>query len=475
MAAAFAGNGNYLPASGTASLVIELGAPNIAVTGGVFDYDGSSHAASGTVADINGASLGSLTFTYNGSSNPPVHAGVYEVIGHFAGTANHSAGTATTLLRIVPVPLRASAVDASKVYGQPNPAFGVTYATFVGTDTPSVLGGSLGFDTTATATSPAGSYVVIPRGLSSTNYVLEYVAGTITIAKAASFVTLTSSANPVSYQTSFALTAEIAQSPAGAGIATGTVAFLHADGIHSWSANVTGGRATINIILDPGTHVITAHYSGDDNVTAGVSVPLSQTVNPRNESSTTTLKTKTSTSSFGEEVTFQVDISSPGGSPTGHAQLFDGDVALGEATLLTNGGATIKVTMPLGVHTIVARYLPDADTPPSVSAPVVHTVTNGTPLQRTTTKVSLSPNKVTSGVVIEVTVNSPGSTPGGDVFVSVDGGPAEMWALETIRGDGVASKTVPPFSIGVHRVTAVYPGTTTHSGSSIEIAVDVKK
>jgi hypothetical protein len=45
----------------------------------------------------------------------------------------------------------------------------------------SVLGGALAFDTTATQQSPVGSYEVTPKGLSSNNYNIDLVKGTLTI------------------------------------------------------------------------------------------------------------------------------------------------------------------------------------------------------------------------------------------------------------------------------------------------------
>ena len=68
-----------------------------------------------------------------------------------------------------------------KVYGRPNPAFGVTYNGFVNGDTPSALGGTLAFSTAATAASDVGSTNVTASGLASSNYAITYAAGSLTI------------------------------------------------------------------------------------------------------------------------------------------------------------------------------------------------------------------------------------------------------------------------------------------------------
>jgi hypothetical protein len=73
----------------------------------------------------------------------------------------------------------------SKVYGSANPAFSVRYVGFAFTDGPSSLGGTLAFDTAATTTSPVGPYVVTPKGLTSSNYTITFVDGTLDVTKKA--------------------------------------------------------------------------------------------------------------------------------------------------------------------------------------------------------------------------------------------------------------------------------------------------
>ena len=44
-----------------------------------------------------------------------------------------------------------------------------------------LLGGTLSFSTPATASSPAGSYAITPAGLTSGNYAIHFVSGTLTV------------------------------------------------------------------------------------------------------------------------------------------------------------------------------------------------------------------------------------------------------------------------------------------------------
>src|SRR6185369_13434014 len=80
----------------------------------------------------------------------------------------------------------------TKTYGDANPAFGVRYAGFVLGQGPGVLGGSLAFDTAATASSDVGAYAVTPKGLTSSNYDIHFVDGTLDIGKASLSVTVDS-------------------------------------------------------------------------------------------------------------------------------------------------------------------------------------------------------------------------------------------------------------------------------------------
>ena len=101
-------------------------------------------------------------------------------------TAFTMSGAANSTQIVNPAPLTVTANNASKVYGQPNPAFTVSDCGFVLNQDPSVLGGTLTFSTSATAASHvlAGGYSITPGGLTSTNYAITFVNGTLTITPA---------------------------------------------------------------------------------------------------------------------------------------------------------------------------------------------------------------------------------------------------------------------------------------------------
>src|SRR4051812_6387205 len=68
------------------------------------------------------------------------------------------------VLGVKPGALPVSAVDSSKIYGQDNPPFSVSYAGFVNGDDASTLGGTLVFATNADASSSVGDYLVTRAG-----------------------------------------------------------------------------------------------------------------------------------------------------------------------------------------------------------------------------------------------------------------------------------------------------------------------
>ena len=80
-------------------------------------------------------------------------------------------------------PLTVTAANKTQVYGDPAVAFTVAYSGFAGSEGPSVLGGTLVFTGSATTAVNAGSYVITPGGLTSSNYEIGFVDGQLIISK----------------------------------------------------------------------------------------------------------------------------------------------------------------------------------------------------------------------------------------------------------------------------------------------------
>ena len=85
---------------------------------------------------------------------------------------------------IEPVKLTAKVNDASRVYGEDNPTFTISYSGFVNGENESVLTTKPTITTTASKNSEAGTYPISISGGEAKNYKIEYEEGTLTVNKA---------------------------------------------------------------------------------------------------------------------------------------------------------------------------------------------------------------------------------------------------------------------------------------------------
>ena len=144
------------------------------------------------------------------------------------------------------------------------PAFTVTGSGFVNGDTVGSLSGTASFSTSATAASAPGAYPVSPSGLSSANYTITFVAGTLTITTADTAVALSTSPNPSNPNQNVVITAVVSAAAPGAGTPSGTVQFFDA-GVSLGTATLSNGVATLTRKFKKGSHPLTAVYSGNTN------------------------------------------------------------------------------------------------------------------------------------------------------------------------------------------------------------------
>ena len=129
----------------------------------------------------------SHTIKYNGGDVNPKNAGDYAVVvtvndSRYSETVN---GTFT----INPATITVTAADASRVYGDANPDFSVSYSGFMGSETVSDLTTEATATTTAVATSTVGTYDIDASGAAADNYAFVYVDGTLTVSRAALSIT----------------------------------------------------------------------------------------------------------------------------------------------------------------------------------------------------------------------------------------------------------------------------------------------
>ncbi|MGE0444161.1 MAG: Ig-like domain-containing protein, partial [Vicinamibacterales bacterium] len=135
-----------------------------------------------------------FTYAVFGADPSVVTGAPSRVTGEAVGTYTIGQGTLTVTgnytltvqpgtLTITPAPLTVRADDASRVYGAPNPSFTATLAGFVNGDDEYDLGGTLAFTTPATPASPMGGYAITPSGLTSANYTISYLDGTLMVTR----------------------------------------------------------------------------------------------------------------------------------------------------------------------------------------------------------------------------------------------------------------------------------------------------
>ncbi|MGQ9927615.1 MAG: MBG domain-containing protein [Chloroflexaceae bacterium] len=93
-------------------------------------------------------------------------------------------------LNVTRASLTITANNVTRLVGKSNPAFTATFSGFANNDGPADLAGELNFSTSATASSPPGTYPIVPGGLSSPNYDISYVNGTLTVTNAQIYLPL---------------------------------------------------------------------------------------------------------------------------------------------------------------------------------------------------------------------------------------------------------------------------------------------
>jgi hypothetical protein len=146
-----------------------------------------------------------------------------------------------------------------------------------GASEPAVVTLSGGTATARINPAKVGNGQIVARYLGDSNYLSASQSGTITVARVAGAVTLTSSANPGPAASAIALTVKVAADsldPAP----TGTVKFFSLRTLIG-TVSLSGGAATLRISTLPvGESQISAQYSGDADYQRGFSNLLFQKV-----------------------------------------------------------------------------------------------------------------------------------------------------------------------------------------------------
>ncbi len=443
-----------------------------------------SGSATGTVTFLDGATtLGTVNVSNNLAqlSVPTLTLGVHTLTAQYSGdtkfagstsaplteTINTSATTTTVSPNINPSTLGQTVVLTAVV----QPSAGGTV-----TGTVSFLDGTTSLGTATVSSNIAqlslsslsvGSHSITAKYSGDNNFTASTsTAVTQTVNPATTSTSVASSLNPATYGQSLVFTATV--QPSGGGTTTGTVTFL--DGTTSLGTTaVSNNAAQISLsTLSPGSHSITAKYSGDNNFTASTSTALTQTITQA--STTTTVASNLNPATFGQSVTFTVTVQpSAGGTPTGTVTLMDGTTSLGSSSLSSGGNAQFTVGgLSAGAHSVTAGYSGDANFTANTSAALAETVN----LASTTTTIStsLNPSAFDQSVTFTATVQPPSGTTAAGAVTFMDGSTSLGYA--TLSSNS-AQLAVSALTVGTHSITAVYAGGANLAGSTSAVLSQV--
>ncbi|MGB9122905.1 MAG: MBG domain-containing protein, partial [Candidatus Angelobacter sp.] len=190
-------------ANNSASVSVTVAQPStttIAVAAATGTYGGSTtlsatlSATSGPLSgktlsfSLNGTSVGSAVTNASGVASLTTSLGTIGAGSHpgavtasFAGDVNNQAASGSGSLTVNPAPLTITAANASRAYGDPNPAFTGTITGIQNGDNITAT-----YSTTAIATSPVGTYPIAPTASDNgtgalANYTVTLNNATLTI------------------------------------------------------------------------------------------------------------------------------------------------------------------------------------------------------------------------------------------------------------------------------------------------------
>ena len=176
--------GNYIVYGSTTFTInpkpLTITANNKAITYG--DAPANDGVTYGEFAGEETASVltGTLAYSYNYEQYGD--AGSYTITPSGLSNSNYDITFVPGTLTVNPKSLTVTANNHSITYGDAPAGNGVSYGEFVGEQTEAMLSGTLDYDYSYEQYGNVGNtYTITPKGLSSTNYDISFVAGTLTV------------------------------------------------------------------------------------------------------------------------------------------------------------------------------------------------------------------------------------------------------------------------------------------------------
>jgi len=390
---------NYTIGYGTGTLTITAVPLSITANNANMTYGGAVPAPLMVTYTgfVNGDDASKLTtpvsVTTTATSSSP--AGTYPIKPSNATDANYAITFTNGTMTVGKAALTATANNQTMPLGGPLPAFTISYSGFVNGDGPASLSSPVTATTTATASSPAGTYLITPAGGGSTNYSFTYNNGTLTVGKA----TLTITANPAGSVYGAALVPNGSLTVSYNGFVNGdgpgslttqpTVAnsAVAGAGAGTYVLNPSGAASSnYNFIYVNGTYTISraalSITANNQTMTYGGPVPAPLTVtytgfvNGDDASKLTTPVSVTTTATAASPVgAYPIKASNAAGA--NYTITFtDGTMTVGKATLTARADdKSMPLGGPLPTFTVSYTGFVNGDGPGSLTAPVAATTT----------------------------------------------------------------------------------------------------
>jgi Big-like domain-containing protein len=272
----------------------------------------------------------------------------------------------------------------------------------------------------------------------------------------ATVTVVSSSQSPALFGVPVTFTATVTTAVGGNPVDAGTVTFTRDGTIPLVTVDVGADGVAEHTAgtLAPGSHSITASYSGVQNRFEQSADSLTQQIDLR--PTTTTLTASPGSPTLGQEVTFTASVVDAAGG----IELNDGMVAfsINSVTVVTTpvsgGSASFSTsTLPIGGHGIRATYVPvvggiHAGSEAEISLQVFQ------PATATSVTSSMNPSQFHRSVTFTATVTSDGN-PVTSGSVAFSAGQLDLGTV-AVDGNGQASVSTAALDIGQHQIFAIY-------------------
>jgi uncharacterized protein (TIGR03437 family) len=183
--------GNYTLVFVDGTLTIGKAALTVTANDVTRVYGAANPTLTGTMTGVQNNDRITATYATNANVNSPVS--VYPITSTLNDPdnklGNYEVVQTNGSLTITTAALTVTAENKSRLYGAANPVLTAKINGLVNGETESVLSGALQLSTTANANSGVGDYPITVGGLTSTNYAIHYVNGTLAVGKATLTVT----------------------------------------------------------------------------------------------------------------------------------------------------------------------------------------------------------------------------------------------------------------------------------------------